>query len=175
MATYGQSVTYRDSKGQTATMRFFVANATDAGAKTAAQAVIAAINPLTNCAEGSALGAFTRAPVPNDFGTTDNYKTVEMKAQVTFQTNTGALHRYMIPAPIEDLFEADGETVKTPDAGGDAQQILLQNLVDAVVGDVCSRDGVVMNSYVGGIFVAKHLKRRFNIFTRNPQLTGPGE
>lgn len=175
MATFPQSVTYRDAKGQTAVMKFYVVNATTAGAYTAAQAAIAAINPLTNCAENGAQGAYTRSPVPNTYGDPSTYETVEDKAQLTFQTATGAIHRYMIPAPIEDMFLADGETVKSPDAGGDAQQVLLQDLVDAFVGDVASRDGVTINSYIGGIRLRRKLKRRFNIFTLNPQLTGPGE
>lgn len=174
MAVYPQTVTYVDDKGQTAVMKFYVSNATDAGAKTAAQAVVTAINALTNCANDGARGAYTSPPGAHTYGTDADYESVEDKASLTFRTASGAIHRYQIPAPIQDMFRDDGETVKSPDGGGDAQQILIQALVDAVVGDVCSRDGALIAAYVGGTRRRAKLQRKFNIYTLNPDLTGPG-
>lgn len=175
MAIFPETVTYRDDKGQTATMKFYVSAATAALALTAAQAIVDALDDLTNCANNGARGAYTSSPTANAYGTNAEYETVEDKAQLTFQTASGALHRYQIPAPLASIFEADGETVKTPDAGGDAQQILLDTLVTAMVGDAASRDGVLLSSYIGGIRLRRRFRRRFNIFTLNPELTGPGE
>jgi len=48
-------------------------------------------------------------------------------------------------------------------------------LVAAIVGDVASRDGVLIASYIGGIRLRRKMKRKFDIFTLNPTLDGPGE
>lgn len=175
MATFPQTVTYRDDKGQTSSMRFYIVNATAAGALAAGTALVSALNALTNGANDGARGAYTSPPTVHSYGANANFESCEDKAQLTFQTATGAIHRYMIPAPLESIFLADGETVKTPDAGGDAQQILLAALVAAVVGDVASRDGVLIASYIGGIRLRRKMKRKFDIFTLNPDLSGPGE
>lgn len=175
MPTYPQTYSYRDTKGQTSTMRMWFVNATDAGAKTAAAAVRAALDALTNAAPGPAKGADNTAPAPNTYGTAAQYQNIENKALLTFQTATGAIHRYQLPCPIVAMFRSDEETVKTPDSGGDAQQILLDTLVTAMVGNVSSRDGVLINSFIGGIFINRRFKRKFDIFTKDPGLTGPGE
>jgi len=175
MATYPQTVTYRDDKGQTATMRFYIVNATPAGALAAGSALVNALDDLTNGANDGARGAYTSSPTVHSYGANANFESVEDKAMLTFQTATGAIHRYMIPCPIEAMFMADGETVKTPDSGGDAQQVLLDTLVNAIVGDVASRDGVLIASFIGGIRLRRKMKRKFDIFTLNPSLDGPGE
>lgn len=175
MATYPQTLSFRDAKGQTSTMRLWIVNATAAGALAAGQAVYNAVIALTNADPGPAKGAYNTAPAPNTYGADHQYKNIEDKALLTFQTSTGAIHRYQLPAPLVELFMEDEETVKTPDAGGDAQQILLQTFVDAMVGDVASRDGVVLNSYIGGIYIRRRFKRKFDIFTKDPSETGPGE
>ena len=175
MATYPQTFSFRDDKGQTSTMRMWIVNATAAGALAAGSAVATALDALTNAAPGPAKGAFNTPPSPNDYGTTAQYANIEDKALLTFQTATGQVHRYQLPAPKVAIFDPDQETVKTPDGGGDAQQILLQNLVDAMVGNVASRDGVLLDSYIGGIYIRRRFKRKFDIFTKNPDLTGPGE
>lgn len=174
MAVFGQTATYIDDKGQSAKVSFFISNATAAGALTAGTAAVNAINAITNCFFDGARGAYTSPPGSHGYGTDAEYESVEDKAVLTFRTASGAIHRYQIPAPLGTIFRDDGETVKSPDAGGDAQQILLQTLVDAFVGDVCSRDGVLLAAYVGGTRARRKLQRKFNIFTLNPDLTGPG-
>jgi hypothetical protein len=175
MATFPQTVSYRDDKGQTAKVSMFVVNATAAGALAAGTAIVNAMDDLTNAANNGARGAYTSPPTTNTYGANATYESIEDKAVLTFQTSTGALHRYQIPAPLEGIFEADGETVKTPDSGGDAQQVLLDTFVAAMVGDAASRDGVLLASYIGGIRIRRKFQRKFNIFTQNPSLTGPGE
>jgi hypothetical protein len=175
MATYPQTFSFRDAKGQTSTIRMWIVNATDAGAHAAGLAVHNALDALTNAAPGPAKGAYNTAPAPNAYGTAAMYQNIENKALLTFQTATGAIHRYQLPAPILAMFEPDEETVKAPDGGGDAQQILLETLVTAMVGNVASRDGVLLASYIGGIFLTRRFKRRFDIFTKDPSLSGAGE
>jgi len=174
VAVYPQTITYRDDKGQTTTMKLYVSNATAAGALAAGQAIMNAIDDLTNCANNGARGAYTSPPSSNTYGTDAQYESVEDKAVLTFRTASGSPHRYQVPAPIADLFRADGETVKSPDAGGDAQEILMDTLVTAMVGDACSRDGTLLAAYVGGTRRRVKNQRKFNIYTLNPDLSGPG-
>ena len=175
VATYPQTFSFRDAKGQTSTVRMWIVNATAAGALAAGSAIHAALDALTNAAPGPAKGAFNTAPAPNTYGTATQYANIEDKALLTFQTATGAIHRYQLPCPIVAAFMTDEETVKTPDGGGDAQQVLLDTLVTAMVGNVSSRDGVLLDSYIGGIYIRRRFKRKFDIFTKDPSETGPGE
>lgn len=174
MATFPQTITYRDDKGQTATMKMYVVNATAAGALTAATAIVNAMDDLTNAANNGARGAYTSPPSANSYGTDAQYESIEDKAVLTFRTATGSPHRYQVPAPIAALFRVDGETVKSPDAGGDAQEILMDILVDAMVGVVSSRDGNLLAAYIGGTRRRTKNQRKFNIYTLNPDLSGPG-
>jgi hypothetical protein len=119
MATYPQTFSFRDAKGQTSTIRMWIVNATAAGALAAGQAVHNALDALTNASPGPAKGAYNTAPAPNAYGTAAQYANIEDKALLTFQTATGAIHRYQLPAPLVAAFDTDQETVKTPD-GGDA-------------------------------------------------------
>lgn len=168
MPTYPQSVTYRDDKGQTASVRMFVAAADEATALTDAQTIITAMNALTNAANDGARGAYTSSPTVHSYGANAEYETVEDKAQLSFQTSTGAIHRYQVPAPKTAIFLADGETV-------DPANGLVTTFAAAVVAAGASRDGAAISTFIGGIRVRRKFQRKFNIFTRNPALTGPGE
>jgi len=168
MPTYPQTVSYRDAKGQTSVMKFFVVAASAAVALTDAQAIVAALTALTNAAQGNAKGAYTTSPSTNVYGTNATYETVEDKAMLTYQTSTGQNHRYMVPAPLAAIFLADSETV-------DPSNGLVTALSAAMVGKAASGDGVLIASYVGGIRIRRKLKRKYNIYTLNPAETGPGE
>lgn len=175
MAVFPQTTTYRDAKGQTAVMKLYVSAADAAAASAAGQNIITALNALTNAANNGSRGAFSSAPAANVYGTDAPYPTIEDKATFTFQTAVGSIHRYQLPAPLTAIFRPDDETVKSPNGAGDAQEILLNNLVTAMVGHACSRDGVLIDSWIGGVRQRRKMRRRFNIFTLNPDLTGPGE
>jgi hypothetical protein len=169
MPTYPETVSYRDAKGQTAKTSFFVVAATPAAALTAASTVVPLITALTNAALQNAKGAYTTSPTVNTYGTNAVYETIEDKAQLTFQTATGAIHRYQIPAPKAAIFLADDETV-------DPANTDVAALATAFVAEqVASRDGSLIASFIGGIRVRRKFQRKFNIFTRNPAETGPGE
>lgn len=168
MATFPQTVSYRDAKGQTSVMKFFVSAATAALALTAAENIVTALAALTNAAQNNAKGAYTTSPVTNAYGTDATFETVEDKAMLTYQTSTGQNHRYMVPAPLAAIFLADSETVDTANS-------LVAALTAVMVGHACSGDGVLLAGYVGGIRIRRKLKRKFNIYTLNPGETGPGE
>lgn len=167
MPEYGQSFTFRDDKGQTAVVRMFLTAADAAAANTAGSDIASTIAPLSNAALQGSSGAYTSTPAANTYGANAEYERVEDKAVLTFQTAVGSIHRYKVPAPKVAIFLADGETVDPANA-----------LVIAFVADMlaagASRDGVALSSFIGGTRDATRLKRKFNIFTRNPALTGPG-
>lgn len=168
MPTYPQSATYRDDKGQVATVRFYVLAADEGDALTAAQAIVAAISAMTNAAFDGARGAYTTVPAAHAYGANATFESVEDKAQVTFQTEVGSMHRYKIPAPKEAIMLADGETLNP--ANG-----LVATFAAAMAAGAASRDGVAITDLIGGVRTRSRFQRRFNIFTLNPALTGPGE
>jgi hypothetical protein len=160
MPTYAESATYRDSKGQTSVVNFFVTAADEDTARPLANTIVTAMSALTNAAFDGAKGAYTSSPATHAYGATAEYETVEDKA--------GAIHRYMIPAPKAAIMSADRETV-------DPANGLVVTFVAAMVAAGASRDGVAIDSFVGGIRIRRRFKRKFTIFTKNPALTGPGE
>lgn len=168
MATYPQSFQYRDSKGQTAGVRMFINNAVFADAKTAAGTIENAISALTNAALQSAKGPDTEPVAASSYGTTAVYATVEDKAVMTFVSSVGSLHRYRIPAPKTAIFLTDGETV-------DPANGLVATFTAAMIGNASSRDGALLTAFLGGQRDRVPTQRRFNIYTKDPALTGPGE
>lgn len=165
---YGQSYTFSDSKGQVSTERMFIGAADDATAATDAHDILTALQALTNATLYNAKGAYNTAPGPHTYGTTAEYETIEDKAMMVFQTDTGAIHRYLVPAPKSAIFLTDKETV-------DPTNGLVTTYVTAMLAAAVSRDGTAMNAFIGGVRLRKKLQRRFNIFTKNPALSGPGE
>lgn len=168
MLVYSQTATFRDDKGQTGVVRFFVTAATEDDARPLALAIVNAMAALSNASLDAAQGAYTRSPAPHTYGANAVYERIEDKANLTYQTASGAIHRYGIPAPKVAIFLADGETVDT--ANG-----LVATLTAALVAAGASRDGVAIDSFIGGILGRSPFRRRFNIFTLNPALAGPGE
>lgn len=167
MATFGQSFEYRDDKGQTSSVKMFILGDTQADAATVAGDIKTAMDALTNAASGGARGALTTSPAVNSYGANAEYERIETKAVLVFQTSTGALHRYRIPAPKSAIFMADGETV-------DPANGLVTAFVTAMLAGAASRDGVALASYIGGTLAFSPMQRRYNIFTKNPALSGPG-
>jgi len=167
MAVFLQTATFRDDKGETATVRFYVTADTQADATPLAQDIVDAIVPLTNASLDSAQGAYTRSPDAHAYGTDAEYERIEDKARMTFQTAVGSIHRYSIPAPKIGIFAADGETVNGANTD-------VATFTAAMIAAGCSRDGVAIDSFVGGLLGRGPFRRKFTIFTKNPALTGPG-
>jgi hypothetical protein len=124
---------------------------------------------LTNCVLVNAKGTYTTSPTTNGYGTSAEFDTVEDKAVMTFVTATGALHRYQIPAPKVALFLADKETIDP------AQADVAAYFAAIIANKVSSRDGSLITAFIGGTRLRRKLERRFNIYTKNPQLTTIGE
>jgi hypothetical protein len=168
MAVAKQSYTFRDSKGNTARISFFVSGANATAQATAANNVFVTITPLTNAAFQSSSGPETAVPTEVVYGTSATYENAEDKAVFTFQTAAGGIHRYQIPAPIAGMFLADGETV-------DNSNVAVTAFVSAVIANVVDRNGNPVAFGANGVRARRKLHRKLSIFTKNPTLTGPGE
>lgn len=168
MPVYRQTFSFRDARGFVTRELYYLSNATFAGATTAAQALQTAINNITNCAPAGASGPLTSVPGPVIYGGAGQFQNVSDKAAVTFASASGAYHRYRVPGPLASIFLADLETVDPANAAVTAY-------ANAVNGNVCSRDGSLMASLVGGIRVRGPMPRKLNILIRDPAETGPDE
>lgn len=164
-----QSTVWRDVKGNTAAVRYYVASSgTPASQQTAANAVAAAIIPVTNAALQSASGLLTSVAGPVVYGTAAQFATVEDKAVLTFSAADGTLHRYKIPAPKIDIFEVDQETV-------DNSQTDLAALVTAILANVHTADGAALTLFIAGVRTRVKNRRKLNIFLKVPELDEPAE
>jgi hypothetical protein len=168
MAVAKQNFTWRDSKGNTARMSFFVNAATAALQAVAANNIFVTIGPLTNAAFQSSSGPETAVPTEVVYGASSVYETVEDKAVFTFQTAAGGIHRFQVPAPLEAIFLADGETV-------DPANTAVVAFVAAVIANATNRNGNAIAFGANGVRKRVKLRRRLNIFLKNPALTGPDE
>jgi len=179
-----QSYSFRDAKGNTSRLSLFFESGTGTTAQlqSTGLAISADLGNLSNAAVYKAIGPYTNAAASVAYGNVATYEDVEDKAILTFDTTTGALHRYQIPAPISALFLADGETVDP--ANANLKQLVADMLVATYLGTApaagavvhtVSRDNLHLADFIGGTRIRRKLHRRFNIYTKNPALTGPGE
>lgn len=170
-----ESLTYRDARGNTSTIRFFVNAATAADRTTKAQAVIDAILPLTNA-------LLQRASGPVDYSTPlaypapaagEGFTPIEDKLVLKGQCSNLQSWSIQLPAPIEAAFLADDET---PDFTQAALAALIVVLQTAGAGGavVSSLPGSPLALVYGGARIRRKAHRRFSLTTKNPQLTGPG-
>lgn len=159
------SFTFRDAKNQTAAVHQFLASSlTTAQVETQLANLLPLYAALTNASVKRNQGVASLAPVA---GTSAEFDDIEDKALMVFQTTTGAIHRYQIPAPKAVVFLADRETVDFSQA--DVAAWVTQMLIATV-----SQDGVALGASVGGTRLRRKQQRKFNIRTRNPALSGQG-
>lgn len=159
------SYSFRDAKGQVARMRLLVGGASVTSVETESQSLKTLIQAVTN--------AFVWLPNQDGpqrvYGTAANYQDVEDKANLTFYDPAGSLHRYQIPAPKLAEFLTDQETVDQTETNMAA---LIAAFGANVFGRATDTSPLV---YLGGLRIRRKMIRRFNILTRNPAETGPGE
>jgi hypothetical protein len=158
---------FRDDKGQTARLRCVIGGATIAAVNTSSGALRTLLAAVSNAHVYNVTYGNGGADIT--YGTDADYETVEDKAQFVLIDPGGYFHRYQIPAPIGTKFLADGETVNLADTDWSALVTAFQTYV---YGHATDTAPLVI---VGGIRIRKKMKRRENILTKNPSLTGPGE
>jgi hypothetical protein len=168
VAVAKQSYTFRDAKGNTARVSFYVTGATATLQATAANNIFVTLTPLTNAAFQSSSGPETAAPTEVIYGTNSEYANAEDKAIFTFQAANGSIHRLQVPAPIAAIFQADGETVDPANAA-------VVAFVAAFIANAVTSAGGAIGFGANGTRIRRKMHRRFSIFTKDPALTGPGE
>jgi hypothetical protein len=164
-----ESVTYRDAKGNTGRVSFYVASTgTVASEQLAANTVVNSIAALTNALEQSRTGPGTSVAGLVTYGTNAEFPSIEDKAVFTFADANGGLHRFQIPAPKLAIFDADGETV-------DKTQADVVTFTSALVANAVNRNGIAIGFFVGGIRIRRKLHRKLTIFVLDPSLNEPAE
>lgn len=156
---------FRDAKGQVGKMTVIIGDATNSAVLVDATTLFTALSAVSN--------ANVRETISPDsvitYGGAGQFQSVEDKMQLVFQGPTGRIHRYQVPAPKASGFLADLETVNSADTN-------VASLLTAFTTFVYGRDtDTAPLVYVGGIRLRRRFIRRFNIITKNPAETGPGE
>lgn len=121
-------------------------------------------------------------PWNNTFNSTGDYKAVEDKAVFVFQDAAGVVHRYQLPCPLASIFLADQQTI---DISQTVVKVFVADMLNAsfngqaktagILFPVQSASGFALTSFVGGYRLMRKAQRKFNVFTLNPSLNGPGE
>jgi hypothetical protein len=157
--------TWRDKRGFTSLVRMYYNDASATAFLTAVPIITADLAAMTNAGLQASTGALA---VPVVYGATGQFQDIEDKAVFVFQTTTGSLHRYHVPAPKAAIFAADLETVNLAFA-------TVATFITDMLAQVASRDGEPLTTCIGGMRLRGKKKRRINIFTQNPTETGPDE
>lgn len=158
---------FRDDKGQTARLRVVIGGATIAAVQTNSAALRTLLAAVSNAHVYNITYSSGGADVV--YGTDADYETVEDKAQMVYIDPQGYFHRYQVPAPIGTKFLADGETWNPSDTDVAA---LYTGFQTYCYGHALDAAPLVV---IGSIRIRRRMKRRENILTKNPALTGPGE
>jgi len=99
-----------------------------------------------------------------------------------FQDAAGVVHRYQLPCPLAGIFMSDQQTVDPTVAS--VKQFVADMIAAtfgwtaknaAILFATVSVSGYSLTSFVGGYRLMRKAQRKFNIFTLNPSLNGPGE
>lgn len=173
-ALFRSTINLVDAKGFYAHLRYFVSIDSQNDGSTLNSAVYSALTPLTNCSLNGGMGVGLPPQVPGILGTQADFGSVEDKAVMVFIDAVGQIHRYQVPAPVSSIFLADGMTV-------DSANVNVLAFADVMINSgahayfVSSRGQNSLNTFVGGIRIRRRNQRRINIFTRNPEETGPAE
>lgn len=163
-----------DAKGYYAHMQFNVSLDTFTNGGTLVQSLYPLLQAVSNAQLNQGSGVGFSLPTPGELGTQAVFGSVEDKAVLTYIDAQGAIHRYKLPAPTAAIFLADGMTVDPTNTDIVALNTVLLNAA-AHAYFFCSRSGVELNDFVGGLRTRVRTQRRINIFTRNPDETGPAE
>jgi len=160
------SLSCRDAKGNVSRIRVTIGDATTAAIETDIANLVTHLNAATNAhwwyPASSPLGDKT-------YGTAAVYQSVEDKAVLTFKSSLAVLSRFKIAAPKSAAFDTDGETVLSTETNIAA---VITDFTTFVYGRASDTSPL---AYVGGIRTRVRFQRRFNIMTKNPAETGPGE
>lgn len=165
----GQSWTFRDAKGDVASVRVYCVftGGTQVDAAAKCGAVRTALVALTNAAYQGGRG-FDVAVGVAQYGASALYQDVEDKANLVWQDAAGGLHHMMIPSPVSGMFLSDSKTVN-PAAITALTTAMTVASPDGVY--ISNRAGIPLINYMGGYRIARRLRRRLNVMVLTPGLT----
>lgn len=167
-----QTYTFRDARGYTSPVRLVLASDTEADLVTTATGLVALFNACSNAVIVSAIGPYS-LEMTGAYGTNSEYANVVDKANVVMQASDFTLHKVGIPAPIlTACFFADGETV---DPEATELAALIAALTNATSHAVAPRSHAPFSTALGGMRTRSKNRRRTNIRTLSPDLSGPDE
>lgn len=163
-----QSLTLRDFRGFDTRVSFGVFGADPAGLVAAAQAMLTAINGVTNANDVSEHGVIQNINIGNDYGVGAVYSDIAMKLRIVLRGNTsGKLFSLAIPSPKLTDFLPDGMTMNTADAN---VAVLVTAINAHVIKEGDTNEQVTV---VEGFFQDRRKKRVIGNYTRDPSGVGP--
>lgn len=163
LITYG----FRDAKANTSRLRVVIGGATSAAVDTDAVTLLNHLVLVTNANVYLTIDANPADKRTN--GGTGQFQNSSDKAKMTFTASDGSIHRYQIPAPLAAIFKADLETV---DKTVTAIAAVITDFQTFCYGAYTDTSPL---AFVAGVRTRTPMPRRSNIFTLQPDLTGPEE
>lgn len=157
---------FRDAKGQTATLKVAIGDATNTAVLADATTLRGHLAAISNA---SVRQIQQQGPVVT-YGTAADYQDIEDKLVLSFGDPAGKIHRFRVPAPIKAIFLADQET---PDVANGALGNVLTDFATFCYGR--GSDTAPLGPFLGGLRARSRFQRRFNLLTKSPTLAGPGE
>ena len=174
-AQMSETVTYRDAKGNTGKMLFYLklgGSATVEDAFTDFSALVPLISALSNAALQTARGPFTSYGVAQYGAHVSGgaYESIIDKAVMVFQDAAGQLHRFEVPAPKIAIFKTDKITVDPANTAVAAFTAFMTT--GQTNGNlITSRQALPYLNYMGGFYKARKIRRRLNVLVLQPDLT----
>lgn len=187
-----QSFTFRDMKNQTCRIKVHLAPTTATLMATAMLNLSVDLHAISasqyvTSSDGTANVLVSRGP----FNTPEqpwlgastspaDYVTIADKARFAFSDAAGKLHFIEVPCPLDSIFQADKTTI---DFSVSIVKQFVADVLNATFSGTAptagslpltSAQGNAFLTSVGGTRVRRKIQRRFNIYTRNPALTGQG-
>lgn len=169
MPSFKSVLTERDVKGNIARATWYSLGA-DVGAVVAStQAVAAALDAISLCQEQSFTGPGQLESNIIVYGGTGHFQTCEDKAVFLFETGNGDVRRIEVPAPVDQVFFADLETV---DPSFVDNATFIAAMTDGIT---CTREGIPLVSFLGGSRMRRPTRRRLNAYIKAADLTTPAQ
>jgi hypothetical protein len=163
------TATWRDRRGFPGSVTFYVRADSAAAARTQAMAIVTAIDAANRAALNSSIGAYTAEPLAPVYGSgAGQYMDIEDRTSIVFANQFGATGGITIPAPLRDMFLADGIIL-------DPGSATVTALVAALLANgLCNRGGEPYVKFYGGAYSRSGTRRRGGAYTLDPSLIGPG-
>lgn len=159
---------FRDNKGYTARVTTYFSSGLSNGGDGEAIGFYPFVAALSNANLQATGGAHVVDSTRPTYGSSATYASVSDKAHLVFSCLLGGLLHLDIPAPIADMFLADGETVNP------AQSDVASLIGDMTGNSHCNRAGDIVMDYLGGYRKRTSNRRRISAVVYDPTLTVRG-